>query len=499
MILSVGLLVGGGVAPAGAAPRGPQPYAATLKSQFLQGTTEKGESITTVYGETVGVGGITGELPSGTDMRLLWLNKPGASLPQVVGNTKVQSNGTYRFLDFEATSDQQEDNDPSTVSVREPRTLQVQTADGLVTSGNLTWTVNKSNTMVVGPSSPIVIAGQSTVPFQVTVKGVAPGGVSVPADPDGAEPYWPTGTVVFRGPKGTKLAEAPVNVANGKASASISINQPGTYKAQYIPDTTHSADPTMGWGDVRYNPSVGDIQVIAPVIPSSRTVPSLNPGQSVTSLNGAYRLTMQADGNLVVYRGNSPVWATMTSLENSYMRVQPDGNVVLYAPENDPLWNTGTYHSGNTTPKLQDDGNLVVYRSDGLAIWDSQGYIGAPSYRTTKRVLGGLGSGKALQSANGEFVLKMQADGNLVVYNATNGAAINWTMTTVPDTNLQVQADGNVVIYTRNGRAVWHTNTYGKAGAVLMFENDSNLVLYGTDGTALWDIKGFTGNSAVFL
>ena len=39
---------------------------------------------------------------------------------------------------------------------------------------------------------------------------------------------------------------------------------------------------------------------------------TLNDGQSLVSPNGTYRMTMQGDGNLVLYRGSHPLWASGT-------------------------------------------------------------------------------------------------------------------------------------------------------------------------------------------
>ena len=53
----------------------------------------------------------------------------------------------------------------------------------------------------------------------------------------------------------------------------------------------------------------------------------LERGQSLTSRNGAYTLTLQDDGNLVLYAGGQSVWATGTNGQNAErLEVQKDGN-----------------------------------------------------------------------------------------------------------------------------------------------------------------------------
>ena len=97
----------------------------------------------------------------------------------------------------------------------------------------------------------------------------------------------------------------------------------------------------------------------------------LEVGQSLTSLNGAYKLTLQDDGNLVLYSGDDAVWSTGTNGKNvvsaprfrrtatssSTRRTIPCGPVRPRAPRTFRLI-------------LQNDRNLVLYGFDGPA-WSS--------------------------------------------------------------------------------------------------------------------------------
>jgi subtilase family serine protease len=52
---------------------------------------------------------------------------------------------------------------------------------------------------------------------------------------------------------------------------------------------------------------------------------------------------------------------------------------------------------------------------------------------------------------------------------------------------LAMQEDGNLVLYnTANGAAVWNSGTYGNAGAYAVFQTDGNFVIYSASGKALW-------------
>ncbi len=97
----------------------------------------------------------------------------------------------------------------------------------------------------------------------------------------------------------------------------------------------------------------------------------LEVGQSLTSNNGAYRLVLQEDGNLVLYAGEQSVWATATDGQDvRRAEVQSDGNFVLYTPDK-PVWASQTAGADNVRLVLQDDRNLVLYSGDD-AKWSSE-------------------------------------------------------------------------------------------------------------------------------
>jgi hypothetical protein len=102
----------------------------------------------------------------------------------------------------------------------------------------------------------------------------------------------------------------------------------------------------------------------------------LSAGQSLNSSNGRFHLNMQTDGNLVIYDGSSPIWATGTwNTTNRPNRVdmQSDGNLVTYNDANQASWATGTWGSGRVNPylEMQDDGNLVIYHNGRSPLWAS--------------------------------------------------------------------------------------------------------------------------------
>ena len=96
----------------------------------------------------------------------------------------------------------------------------------------------------------------------------------------------------------------------------------------------------------------------------------LTSGQSLTSCNGDYTLTMQGDGNLVLYQGSTALWASNTAgtaADEAIM--QGDGNFVVYTSAGTPLWASGTAGNPGADLVVQNDGNVVVYSAGGAALW----------------------------------------------------------------------------------------------------------------------------------
>jgi hypothetical protein len=89
----------------------------------------------------------------------------------------------------------------------------------------------------------------------------------------------------------------------------------------------------------------------------------------------------------------------------------------------------------------------------------------------------GLIPGQAVFSCDGRFMLIMQTDGNLVLYQ--DGVALWNTGTEGQDVAYMImQEDGNLVVYDTSEAAVWNSQTDGYEGAYLAIQDDGNLVIY---------------------
>ena len=91
-----------------------------------------------------------------------------------------------------------------------------------------------------------------------------------------------------------------------------------------------------------------------------------------------------------------------------------------------------------------------------------------------------------LTSTDGRFGFNVQGDGNLVVYQNSNGSAL-WSSNTGGHQTgyLAMQGDGNLVFYGPDDTMIWSTGTSGNPGADLVMQSDGNLVLY-NGSNAIW-------------
>ncbi|KAK4222573.1 Curculin-2 [Podospora fimiseda] len=95
-------------------------------------------------------------------------------------------------------------------------------------------------------------------------------------------------------------------------------------------------------------------------------------GQSLFSPDGNTEFKCQGDGKVAIYHSGTCVFQNTAEQRNDVkgVKMQEDGNLVLYDHNGKALWHTDTASpSGNTTTTLavQNDGNVVLY--NGTPIW----------------------------------------------------------------------------------------------------------------------------------
>merc|ERR1712232_12657 len=108
---------------------------------------------------------------------------------------------------------------------------------------------------------------------------------------------------------------------------------------------------------------------------------SLTQGNSLQSTNQAYFITMQGDGNLVLYvstdhRPHNAVWSSKSNGKGTApykLIMQDDGNLVVYDTYSTAIWASNTNKKGTKPHRciIQNDRNFVIYDGNNTATWAS--------------------------------------------------------------------------------------------------------------------------------
>lgn len=106
-----------------------------------------------------------------------------------------------------------------------------------------------------------------------------------------------------------------------------------------------------------------------------------------------------------------------------------------------------------------------------------------------------LESGKRLTSKNNCYHIDMQGDGNLVIYNTPDLVPRKpiWSSNTYNKSPykpflLIMQDDGNLVMYDALNHAIWFSNTEQKGSPPyrLVMQNDGSLAIYDANNRCTW-------------
>jgi hypothetical protein len=188
-----------------------------------------------------------------------------------------------------------------------------------------------------------------------------------------------------------------------------------------------------------------------------KTDPNMATGPAVVPIQGA-------NGNVT---HTTSVTLTVTpQCSVACAAMQTDGNFVLYNAAGQALWSSVTSGSGAGIVRVQDDGNLVLYALTKVA----GGVYAAPSVGPFPPQTCKIGTllhapefmfaGQCITSPSGQYFLYVSpSDGNLFIYDLAHG------------------------------RASWYApGTPGHPGDFLNFQPNSNLVVYDSSGTInLWE------------
>jgi D-mannose binding lectin len=142
------------------------------------------------------------------------------------------------------------------------------------------------------------------------------------------------------------------------------------------------------------------------------------------------------------------------------LRMQTDGNLVMYTSKGKVIWASHTRGTGSRNSlHVLNNGNLVIDTASGKPVWSS---------RTTPTFLlagHSLSSGmRMINRYRQQFGiaitrLVMKADGDLVIY---WGKRVTWsTHTHVPGAHVSLTRGGDLVVRAPSGRVLWRSRTRG--------------------------------------
>ena len=233
--------------------------------------------------------------------------------------------------------------------------------------------------------------------------------------------------------------------------------------------------------------------------------------------NGKYSLNFQPDGNATIF-GDDGMKYNFNTRNGTTLTLQDDGNLVMYSGASIPanaIWNSGTSGLPVKNAVLQDDGNLVLMSASNTPCWSAYGGLVSPSCAAAApppaappgpvpgclyQLLHDQGILAGDRLCFGDKVAVFPSDGNLsthgpqglIFQTGTNAGVYGaWV--------LKLQTDGNLVMYSLDGFPYWSSQTSYPAQVrkhvyAAILQADGNLVLQANDGTACWSIRtGSTG------
>lgn len=128
---------------------------------------------------------------------------------------------------------------------------------------------------------------------------------------------------------------------------------------------------------------------------------NMAPGARLDSANASYRFVFQTDGNLVVRRvsDSAALWASNTNgLGGTRLTMQSDGNLVLYTSANAAVWSSKSAGSGGNRATIENDGNFAVFNSANVRVWSTNTGSGGGETGTKIAFVGDTNAGTAFQN-----------------------------------------------------------------------------------------------------
>ncbi|MEI8318734.1 MAG: DUF6531 domain-containing protein, partial [Planctomycetia bacterium] len=99
---------------------------------------------------------------------------------------------------------------------------------------------------------------------------------------------------------------------------------------------------------------------------------TIKQGSSLYSPNGAYRLSVEANGRLTLYQNSTAIWTNNVNVSSTDTKLlfQQDGNLSVTTGAA-VVWRTSVGNYPGSRLCVQDDGNVVIYSAQNTALWST--------------------------------------------------------------------------------------------------------------------------------
>ncbi|KAK3397121.1 hypothetical protein B0T20DRAFT_356024 [Sordaria brevicollis] len=196
-------------------------------------------------------------------------------------------------------------------------------------------------------------------------------------------------------------------------------------------------------------------------------------GEALTSPNGRFTLTLQNDGNFVLYEGKQARWASgrfSSRRGGGWLVLSAEGNITTFSDDQSSLWSTRTRYrrgGGDCELIIQDDGAAVV-KLDGITIWavnggSAQTYEPRDFTPVTSGDKIGLGqylaAGQSIASRNGDMCATVEK-GRIIVRHTKTGdfIIISANPRNETATKLTVGYNDDIILWGENGSKIWQSS-----------------------------------------
>lgn len=173
----------------------------------------------------------------------------------------------------------------------------------------------------------------------------------------------------------------------------------------------HGLPMVSGFFDAAYAPeSVGGVENSTGIMNLGDV---MHRGDSIRSPNRRAHLLFQNDGNVVLH-GAKPMWNTQTAgSDAAELRLNRDGTFVLYDSKGHPVGKGPPCCLGGHTLRVQDDGNLVLYSKDMRPLWhtNTQGFAIRVTHNVAADIVHDVG---AAAKAAGKAISKIPVLGTII-------------------------------------------------------------------------------------